>query len=220
MEELKKILDDFYKSVSAGDMDQSLKIRTAAVKKSILDEIQSPEDKAGIMQMMQSMVPLFSTCEHLDQKDNKAMLYLTAQFKNPEKPTETVTQELKVDFANEEGVWKMGDFTYMFGGGVIKRAPDQNYEPESSYDAGRDVSVGGRIVSVKLENDYTLVVIRMLDEEDLIFLPKKEELTKMGLDIAKLLPWNTLSVSGHPHKTNTFKIWGSKAEILEPEYNF
>ncbi len=66
---------------------------------------------------------------------------------------------------------------------------------------------------MKFEKDYTMVSIRVLDEENLVFLPNKAELEKFGFKTALMVPWKILEDEGHPHKTNPFKVWANSAEI-------
>jgi len=142
---------------------------------------------------------------------------VTSVLENPQKKGETSRVEMMIGFGLESGEWKLAEVNYMMDSDKIKRSPDQDFEPKDNYNPDKNTSMGGRIVFVKFEKDYTLVGIRMLDEENLVYLPVKEDLEKSGLKTELLVPWKTLKVDGHPHKTNPLKIWGEKAEIVETD---
>lgn len=217
MEDLKLIFDNFNKAIVAGKLEEGIALRDEETRKSFEEYTKKPEERPGVLQMMQALIPLSYTTDHLDQKENKATVYMTAVFKDPQNPEKTMIQELIINFAKEGVNWKMGEIMYLPDPTVVTKSPDDNFEPKDNYDLDSNTSMGGRITAVKLEKDYTLVKIKMMDEEDLIYLPSKEELEKSGLKIADLVPYKILQVAGHKHKTNPLKIWGNTAEIIEAE---
>jgi len=217
MEDFKLMYDNFNKAIAGGKMDEAVAMRSEPARKSFEEYIKTPEDKASTLKMLQAMIPVSYTTDYLDQKEAKASLYLTANFKDPQNAEKTVCQELEVSFAKEGADWKLNDLHYMADPTKLKKSPDDNFEPKENYDLDSNTSMGGRIRSVKFEKDYTLVKIMMLDEEDLAYLPNKEELEKTGLKIADLVPYKIISVSGHKHNTNPMKVWGNTAEIIETE---
>jgi len=218
MEELKLVFDEFNTAIANGKLEEGVKVRTGESKQSIMDAMKTKEEKLGTEQMLKAMIPLSCTLDHLDVKDSKAILYMTATLPDPEKPTEKYRVEMMVNFAMDEGTWKMDQIMYLMNPDTIKRSPDQTFEPKENFDLNKNTVIGGRIVSVKFEPEYTLVAIRMLDEENLVFLPKKEDLEKSGVKTELLIPWKTLQVEGNPHKTNPLKILGVKTEFVEPTY--
>lgn len=218
MEELKKIFDDFNQAILAGDIDKAMQFVDMQSKKSFLEIFKTPEAKAGFLRMAPTAIPVSYTVEHLDQKGEKALLYITGVMKTEDKKKST--QELMLHFSNEAGTWKFGGSLSLADLKDIKHVPDEKFEPESNFELNKTVSLGGRVVSVKFETDYTMVIIRVLDEENLIFLPKKADLGKTGIDAEQLVPWKILSIHAHPHKSKTFKLIGDKVEIVEPSFEF
>lgn len=212
MEDLKKIFDDFNQAISADDIDKAIQFRD----KSFQEYTKTPAEKAGVLQMMKYMIPISYTTEHLDQNGKNALLYITGVFKTPDQ--KTATHEARLSFVIEDATWKFDTFTDVIDLANIKHLPDEKFEPKSNFALDRDVWVGGRVVSVKFEPDYTAVTIRVVDEENLIFLPKKADLGKTGIGAEQLVPWKILSIPAHPHKSNTFKLIGDKVEIIEPSY--
>lgn len=97
---------------------------------------------------------------------------------------------------------------------VVARA-EEGFEPADHFASERMMSAGGKIVSVKFEKDYTLVVLRIIDEDNVVVLPPKAALEKSGLHTDSLTPGKMLEVHGHPHKTNPLKILGETAKVLK-----
>ena len=118
-----------------------------------------------------------------------------------------------VDFALEKGAWKIGGVMLAPDPAQIKRSPDTKYDPKSSYDLAKEVSLGGRIVRVAFETDHTLVVILMLDEEQLAYLHDRATLEAKGFKTERLMSPRLLEVEGHPHRTNKFKTLATGASL-------
>lgn len=217
-EDLMAVYDNFNKAMAKDDFDGALGFCTEELKKQLLEETKTPASKSEIMQMLKAMVPIKREADHFDFDGKKATLNVTGTFVNPADPAEQAVQEMVIDFIQENGSWKRGMIHYRahYDESQIKRSPDQNFEPESSYDMDRNTSIGGTIFAIKFEKTYTLVVIRMFDEENLIFLPKKEDLEKSGLKAELLVPGKIIQAEGHPHKTDQYKVLADKAEMVEP----
>jgi hypothetical protein len=70
-------------------------------------------------------------------------------------------------------------------------------------------------VRVAFEPDHTLVVIRVLDAEQLAFLPSRAGLEKAEFDASGLVPRRVIEVIGHPHGTNGFKVLATAVAFVE-----
>jgi len=215
-DDLTSLFDQYNAAVKAGEFERALEFRIAEVKDEILSFIANPEGKKDFEEMSKGMTPDSYTVDHLDSGQPEVTLYLTGTFKSPDpaQAGKIKRLEFRITFLEVSGVWKMGRVTWMGDPDAVKRSPDQNFEPESNYDLGRNTSLGGRIVSVKFEKDYTLVALRVMDEETLVFLPAKADLEKSGLKTGLLVPWGMLEAEGHPHKTNPLKILAQTAKLI------
>lgn len=216
-EDLKLIYDQYIAAVRKKNIIEAGKLLTEKFKAELYPPDISAEDMAGFMDMAVAMQPVSYTIDYLDAGGAKVSLYITATLNNPQLKGATSRLEMMIGFAMEGGVWKMAAVNYQMDPDKIKRSPDQDFEPKDNYNLDKNTSMGGRIVFVKFEKDFTLVGIRMLDEENLAFLPDKASLEKSGLKTELLVPWKILKVDGYPHKTNPMKIWGEKAEIVEAD---
>ena len=88
------------------------------------------------------------------------------------------------------------------------------YNPEEA-DLEKDGDIGGRIVRTEFNPGYTLIIIRVLDEENAVFLPVKDELVRMGMSIKDLVPWTVYDFTGHPHKTDKLKFFATGGSPIE-----
>lgn len=95
----------------------------------------------------------------------------------------------------------------------IKRSPDTQPEPRANFDTSRQTSLGGRIMRVAFEPDHTLLVVLMLDEEQLAYLPNKAFLESQGFNTERLRAPRLIEIEGHPHRTNKFKTLATGAQL-------
>jgi hypothetical protein len=95
----------------------------------------------------------------------------------------------------------------------IKACKNQAFEPIEAYDQNMSSSLGGPIVRVAFEADHTLVIVRVLDEEDCVFLPSRVELQKSGFDPGLLVPYAIVEVDGFPHKSDKQKTWADRIKM-------
>ncbi len=63
--------------------------------------------------------------------------------------------------------------------------------------------------------EYTLVLLRVMDEEDAVFLPAKEVFQRAGAPLEELEPWNLYEFSGHPHKSDKQKFFAVSGKMVE-----
>ena len=75
--------------------------------------------------------------------------------------------------------------------------------------------IGSRIVKTEFHPDHTLVVVRVMDEENADFLPSKDVLQRSGLPLEELDPWNIYEFTGHPHKSDKQKFFGTGGKLVE-----
>jgi hypothetical protein len=74
--------------------------------------------------------------------------------------------------------------------------------------------MGGPIVRVDFQPDHTLVVIRVVDEENCALLrDNKEGLLKHGLAADKLVPYAIVEIEGSPHRTDKQKVLVDKLNV-------
>ena len=66
--------------------------------------------------------------------------------------------------------------------------------------------------------DHTLIVIRVVDEENCVFLREnKDALLKQGLDPTKLVPYAVVEFEGSPHKTDKQKTLAKSVTLRDED---
>ena len=206
------------KSAKADNLEPALALRTAEYRERGAHQRKLyPQARANMLEEMRFFVPLNYTVESVALGEEVAALALMANLKidmrGHPKRGQTVRQTMWVDFALEKGAWTISDVMLAPDPAQTKRSSDTQYDPESSYDLAQEVSLGGRIVRVAFETDHTLVVILMLDEEQLAYLPDRATLEAKGFKTARLMSPRLLEIEGHPHRTNKFKTLGTGASL-------
>ena len=110
-------------------------------------------------------------------------------------------------YVRQSDGWKLEDQLFGPDPAAITPCKDDKSEPEAAYDTGKTVSMGGPIVRVDFQPDHTLVVIRVLDEENCAFLhDNKAGLLKHGLDASHAGALRDRRIEGSPHKTDKQKV--------------
>jgi hypothetical protein len=219
--DLQKVFDRYNQAVSAGRLKEAMALRTKDVRKDLEPAMRSPDERAQTEAMLRAMVPRAYEVLGMDagRDERSATLDIVGSFvpDDPEHPRrgETIRHELSLQFA-KEGSWRLGVVTWGIDLDTIRRSDDEWPEPEDSYDFTREVALTGRILRVAFEPDYTLVVVRVVDEEQLAFLPSRAGLEKAEFDPAKLVPRRVIEVIGHPHGTNDLKLLATGAEVTDP----
>lgn len=223
--ELLAIYDEFNVTLAKGQYDKAVAQRSAAAQKSFKDQLKTAQDRKAFMDMSKMMTPDKIDVVHskLSKDGNKASLITTAnkvvpaglKDKNAPPAGTVMTSSLTLDFVKEAGKWKYDSQTFGADPAAIKPCTDVKFEPIEAYDDGSSTSAGGPIARVDFKGDHTLVVFRVLDEENCAFLPDKDTLTKGGFDVGLLQPYAIISLEGFRHKTSKQKIWVDQLDIIE-----
>jgi hypothetical protein len=228
-QQLLGIYDGYNKALLAGKMPDAMKLRTAAIQAEAQKEMPTAAARQRFLEMARTMVPDSLQVVHatINAAGDKVNIITVAAKTIPKNvklppggpaPGSTVHSEVTLSFAKEKDGWKLDDQTFGFDPATIKACKDDKYEPESAYDTDRTVSMGGPIVRVDFQSDHTLVVIRVTDEEDCVFLPdSKEGLLKHGLAADKLVPYAIVEIEGSPHKTDKQKVLANKLNVEAEE---
>src|SRR6185312_2620240 len=121
-------------------------------------------------------------------------------------PGTTMRSGLTLTFVKQGGAWKFDDQTFGMDPAKITPCKNDRNEPADAYDQNRTVSMGGPIARVDFQPDHTLIVVRVMDEENCAFLAARDELQKHGLDPANLVPYAIVEIEGSPHRSDKQKV--------------
>jgi len=228
-QQLLGIYDGYNKALIAGKVADAIKLRSAETRASAQKEMPTEAARQRFLAMARTMVPDTVEAEHasINKAGDKASIITLVTKTMPKnaklppggpKPGSTMRSELTLSFVKEGDGWKLDDL--LFGGdpSEIKACKNDKFEPVSAYDTDKSVSMGGPIRRVDFQADYTLVVVRVTDEENCVFIMEnKEGLLKHGLDPAKLVPFAIVEIEGSPHKTDKQKVLVENLTVQDEE---
>jgi len=215
-QQLLGIYDSYNRAITAGKLSDALALRSDSTRAEMQKELKTAKDRQSFIAMSRAMVPDTVEVRHASINaagDHAHLLLLIAKTFPPGKaipgappPGSTQHGEVTLNFVKQGTGWAFDD--QVFGGDptAIVRCKDERSEPAAAYDTDKTVSMGGPIVRVDFQPDYTLVVVRVMDEENCAFLPARDELLKHGLDPAKLVPYAIVEIGGSPHRSDKQKV--------------
>lgn len=216
--ELTNIFDEFNTAAKNGDVEKMISLRTTDIQKDIRKNTKKKTDRSNFILMSRAQVPESYETQHVSSiGDNKAKLYILAQYAAmPEIQRERGKFEISITYIKENNQWKMDMFMQLADAEKIIKPQDLTYSPADA-DSEKDGQIEGRIVKTEFLQGYTLVILRVMDEENAVFLPGKEELLQYGLDLHELDPWNLYFFEGHPHRTDKLKFFANRGHSVGEE---
>jgi hypothetical protein len=216
-DELTRLFDAYNAAAKAGHLDKMLSLCTAERQKEIRAQTKKKEERDSFLLMARAQVPESYQVQHVASKKNgqAAKLFLLGQFPAmPEAKREHMRMEEAISFKREKGVWKISSALPLGDPDTVKRPKDLTCDSE---EANPDLTseIEGRIVKTDFNADYTLVLLRVKDDEYAVFLPDKEVLQKAGMQLDELDPWRMIEFTGHPHKSDKLKFFAAGRRLIE-----
>jgi len=215
--ELGRVFDAYNVGAKAGDVDKMLSLRTAERQKEIREQIAKKEDRNYFLLLGRAQIPESYQLEHVSWTKSRqsATLYLLGQFAAmPEIERPRLRMEEMISFKKENGAWKIDSALPLGDPDKVKRPKDLTRDPKDA-NLNATGEIAGRIVKTEFKPGYTLVLLRVMDEENAVFLPAKEVLEKAGVPLKELEQWNLHQFKGHPHKTDKLKFFATSGKPLE-----
>jgi hypothetical protein len=227
-QQLLGLYDGYNHALIAGKVADALVLRSAQTRASAKKEMPTPAARQRFLDMAKTMVPDTVEAVHatINAAGTKASIITIAtkvipkDLKIPDgpEPGSTMHSEMTLTFVKEKDGWKLDDQLFGPDPAKIVACKDDKFEPESAYDTERTVSLGGPIERVDFQADHTLVVIRVVDEDNCAFLSdNKEALQKHGLAPDQLVPYAVVEIEGSPHKTDKQKVLVDSLKIQPDE---
>ena len=222
--QLLQLYDRHNQAVAAGKIDDAVALRSSETRKSMRPYLGSAGKRRELAAILGQGIPDAFEVKHASlAKDGKsAAILLIATKKAPAKPSKggpppgsVMTMELTLNFVKEGSQWTFGDQIFGIDPSKIVACKNEAFEPIEAYDDDKNVSLGGPIVRVQFEADYTLLVVRVVDEENCAYMPNRETIQKAGLNLDLLVPYAIAEISGLPHKTDSQKVWVDHITVRE-----
>lgn len=215
------------KAVVAGKLDEAVALRTVAMRKRIAEDIKTAAQRKQVIAMLKSMVP--QTVEVVHAKQNKDGSKLTLDTvisvvvppgparQGMPPPGTKLQAELALDFLREGGTWKFDNQTYGMDPTKIKPCTIKEFPGMAAFEERENASMGGQIRRVEFAADHTLIVIRVFDEENCIFLPSKARLIELGFNPDQLQPWAIIEIAAWPHRSDKQAVWAASLRMVESD---
>lgn len=217
--ELTRTFDAYNAAAKAGNVEKMLSLFTAKQRKDIRKEIVKKEERDYFLLIWQAQIPESYEVQHVTWAKNRqgATLYLLVQL--PAMPVlerPRMRMEEAIFFKKENSKWKIDSILPIGDPDNIKRPKDLTYDPDDANLESRG-AISGRIIKTEFKPDYTLVILRVMDEECAIFLPAKEVLEKAGVPLDEFSPWNIHEFQGYPHKSDKLKFFATEGRLIEED---
>jgi len=205
------LYDAYNKTIQADNLDGALTLRSAEIVKQLREELKTSADRQAFLQFSRETIPDKIEVLHAAiSKDGAKAALFTIASKNV---GAIVRAELKLEFANQNGAWKLTQPTFGPDPDKVPSCESESFDPIGAYEDTSNASVGGLVLRVAFEPQYTLVVVRVAIENNCVYLPNREELPKLGIDPATLTPYATIEVDGRKHRSDPRKIWADNVKV-------
>ena len=217
-QQLLGLYTSYNQALTAGKLADALKLRSAETRATANKQMPNEAARRRFLAMAKTMVPDTVEPVHaaINAAGDKASIITVASRTIPKTakgppggpaPGSTLHGEVTLTYVKQSDGWKLEDQMFGPDPAAITPCKDDKHQPAAAYDTGKTVSMGGPIVRVDFQPDHTMVVIRVVDEENCAFLQdNKAALLKRGLDPTRLVPYAIVEIEGTPHKTDKQKV--------------
>lgn len=220
------VFNAWNKAVAAGKLNDALALRSADRRARISKDMKTAAQRRQVGEMLKAMLPDTVEVLHAAQnKDGSKMTLYTVvgrtvppgQRREGMPPPGTRLQaEVALDFLREGGTWKFDNQTWGMDPSKLKPCTS-TFSGMDAFEERDNLQMGGQIRRVDFAADHTKVVIRMLDEENCIFLPSKARLTELGFDSDWLQPYAIIEIAAWPHRQDKQAVWAENITVLDDE---
>ena len=213
------------KAIAAGKLNDALALRTAGSRTRIAPDIKTATQRKNVTELLKSMVPDTVEVLHASQaKDGKLTVRTVVGMIVPPGPRRQgmptpgtkLLAELSLDFLREGGVWKFDNQAWGMDPSKVKQCTAR-FGGMDAFEERKNLSMGGQIRRVTFAADHTLVVIRMFDEENCVFLPSRARLTELGFNADQLEPWAIIEIGAWPHRDDSQAVWADTLKIVDAD---
>src|SRR5579864_6657172 len=174
------IYDAYNKAIQTGDLDGALALRPAEIVKQLREEMKTPADRQAFLQFSRETIPdKIEVLHAANLKSGAQAVVYTIASKNV---GAIVRAELKLEFTTQDGAWKLAQPTFGPDPDKVPSCASESFDPIGAYEDASNASLGGLIMRVAFEPQYTLAIVRVVDENNCAYLPNREELPKLGVN--------------------------------------
>ncbi len=215
------------KAIAAGKLNDAMALRSADRRARVAPDIKTAAQQKRVLDLLKSTLPETVEVLHATQSKDGSKISLITVIgatipAGPKRagmpdPGTRLQAELTLDFLREKGVWKFDNQTRGMDPSKVKPCVSSGFPGMAAFEERRNLTMGGQIRRVNFGPDHTLVVIRMFDEENCIYLPAKARLAELGFNAELLAPWAIIEINAWPHRTDKQSVWADSLGIAEAD---
>jgi len=214
-----RLLDLYHrynKAIEAGKLDEALALRSADAAQDLRNQLKTAEDRKQFLEFSRQTIPEGLQILHTaPSKDgHKAVVYTIA---SKTMPAGAIRAELRLDFVKEDGNWRFSQPLFGPDPDKVPSCQSEAFEPVGGYEDATSTSLGGLVMRVVFEPQYTLIVVRVADENNCVFAPGRDELAKSGISADVLTPYATVEVDARKHKSDVRRFWADNVKVRPEE---
>lgn len=223
--QFRKIYDEFSAAIRAGSATRLVAVLTPERAKQTRKDLADPAERSALFAMAASMQP--TTYEIVGRTPckggRKVIFYLVGTFVVPPDSArahgvpEQARNEISVDLHRVGKAWKMDTPSYGGDPDKVKRPKDLKRGDLSKFKDDAETNLGGRVLRVETTDEAVAVVLRVLDEENVVFLPPAAEAEAAGFHLADYTPGQIVEFSARPHKKDKLKYLALTGGVIEIE---
>ena len=219
IKEVIKVYDAYIAAVKTGKADKILVYYSAQQQKDIRKSITKKDQREDFVMMARLMLPESYEVKHAvwSKDGKKANIYIEAQLPAlSEVNRGRIGMEAMLRFIKEKSGWKLNVITPLADLGKIRRPNDLSYNKDEA-NRERKMNIGGRIVFSEYKDDYTIIMLRVMETDVAVFLPPQKVLLEEGVLLEELQPWRLHEFDGNPHKSDDLKFFATGGKAIEEE---
>ena len=208
-----EFLDRFFAALRAGDLEAWKAMLGHEMRAELEEMLTSEEERKAFMARQQTQAP--DRFEIVDRAVDEAegLVQLVVETVRASEAGEQ-TERVIVSLAEEDGALRVaGLFAAADPAAAepseVERAGDDERGEIDDYDVNQHTNLGGPVIRVSFGEEYSLVVVRVLDGEQSVFLPTRRELMDAGIDPDLLVPDAMVEIEGHSHGSDPCKVLGT-----------
>jgi hypothetical protein len=211
---LRKTFDACDNAIKSKNFPGLLAQMTAATRKQFVTGI-PPSQRTPFFLNAMLMVPDSYEVESVRESSDGTSASLVVVAMLPPMPSEMRDQkdpggprkrEMTVAFAKEAGLWKIASRDVGDDPDKRPRPKDLKMGQRGDYSAGANTDMGGMILRTEKQDAGTVYVIRIVDEEDAVFVPA--QLVSADFVIGKVASFHAAQNANDP-----LKYWAESAKL-------
>ena len=215
----RKTYDAYIAGLKAKDFQAIVKLRTADQQKELTEGVPPGRDAAyhaAFFEQSLQVMPVSYEVRFvkLAKDGSHARMVVVGMVPVPVEAQKEANlppeQKVRVTvaFAKEGGAWKMGEFTFGSEAEDSARPKDLKMGQRGDYSGAANTDIGGEIQRVEKQAAGTVYVIRVVDEEDAVFVPAAHV-------AADFVVGAIVSFHAAKHEKDPLKYWAESAALVE-----